>query len=48
MDTDVSQLLKGGFTFSYTINDARHLDRKTSQIIIGVNFSVSLFAGDFR
>jgi hypothetical protein len=48
MDTDVSQLLKGGFTFSYTLSDARHLDRKTSQIIIGLNFSISLFAGDFR
>ena len=48
MDTDVSQLLKGGLSGSYTINDVRQLDRKSSQIIISLNFSLSLFAGDFR
>jgi hypothetical protein len=48
LDTDVSQLLRGGLSASYTINDVRHLDRKSSQIIISLNFSLSLFAGDFR
>ncbi|MEE8061640.1 MAG: hypothetical protein V3T16_07405, partial [Gemmatimonadales bacterium] len=48
IDTDVSQLLRGGLSASYTINDVRHLDRKSSQIIISLNFSLSLFAGDFR
>ncbi len=48
LDTDVSQLLKGGLTFSYAISDARHLDRKTSQIVISLSFNLSLFAGDFR
>ncbi|MEE8490769.1 MAG: hypothetical protein V3S60_03950, partial [Acidimicrobiia bacterium] len=47
-DTHVSQILQGGLSFSYAINDARHLDRKTSQIIISLSFSLSLFAGDFR
>lgn len=48
MDTDVSQILQGGLTFSYAVNDARHIDRKTSQIIVSVSFNLSLFAGDFR
>jgi len=48
LDTDVSRLLQGGLQLSYAINDARHIDRRTSQIIISLNFSLSLFAGDFR
>ncbi len=47
-DTDVSQLLQGGIQVSYALNDVKHLDRKTSQIIISLNFTLSLFAGDFR
>jgi len=48
LDTDVSRILQGGLSLSYAINDARHIDRKTSQIIISLSFSLSLFAGDFR
>jgi hypothetical protein len=48
LDTDVSQLLQGGLTFSYAINDARHIDRRTSQIVVSLSFNLSLFAGDFR
>ncbi len=48
LDTDIMQFISGGLQFSYTINDARHLDRRTSQISLSASFILSLFAGDFR
>ncbi len=48
MNTDVSQLLTAGFQFSYTINDVKHLNRRTSQIQLSLSFQISLFSGDFR
>ncbi len=47
-DTDIAQILTGGLQFSYSLNDARSLDRKFSQIILSANFQLSLFAGDYR
>src|SRR6185295_18879247 len=32
MDTDIARALSAGLQFGYTINDARHLSRRTSQI----------------
>jgi hypothetical protein len=48
LDTDLAQILTGGLQFSYSLNDARSLDRKFSQIILSANFQLSLFAGDYR
>lgn len=47
-DTDFLQTLSGGLQFGYSINDARHLSRRTSQISIIASFQLSLFAGDYR
>jgi hypothetical protein len=48
LDTDLLQALSGGLQFGYSINDARHLSRRTSQISIIASFQLSLFAGDYR
>ncbi len=48
LDTDIAAILTGGLQFSYSINEARHLDRKFSQMIVSLNFQLSLYTGDYR
>jgi hypothetical protein len=48
VDTDLLQTLTGGLQVGYSVNDARHLSRRTSQISIIASFQLSLFAGDYR
>ena len=48
LDTDLAKILTGGLQFTYSLNEARHLDRKIQQIIISASFQLSLFAGDYR
>jgi hypothetical protein len=48
VDTDLMQILTGGFQFGYSINDVRHLDGRTSQIFLQLSFQLSLFSGDYR
>jgi len=48
LDTDLMQTLSGGLQVGYSVNDAKHLSRKTSQISIIASFQLSLFAGDYR
>ena len=48
LDTDLMQTLSGGLQLSYSLNDARHLSRRTSQISVIASFQLSLFAGDYR
>jgi len=48
LDTDLLQTLSGGLQVGYTVNDARHISRRTSQISIIASFQLSLFAGDYR
>ncbi len=48
LDMDFMQTLSGGLQLNYTLNDARHLSRRTSQISIIASFNLSLFAGDYR
>ncbi len=48
LDTDLLQTLTGGLEVGYTLNDARHLSQRTSQISIIASFQLSLFAGDYR
>jgi motility/secretion related protein SprA len=47
-DTDLMQTLSGGLEVDYSINDARHLSQRTSQISIIMSFQLSLFAGDYK
>jgi hypothetical protein len=47
-DTDLGRALTGGLQFSYSLNDVRHLNQKSSQIIISASFQLSLFAGDYQ
>jgi len=47
-DTDLLRTMSGGLQFSYSVNEARHLDRKVSQLILTLAFQLSLFAGDYR
>jgi len=44
----VMQTLSAGLQFSYSVNEARHINRKFSQIIITASVQLSLFAGDYR
>jgi hypothetical protein len=48
LDTDFLKTVSGGFQFGYSINDARHLSRRTSQIFLLLSFQLSLYAGDYR
>ncbi len=48
LDTDLLRTLTAGLQAGYTINELRHLDRKTSQLFLLVTFTLSLFAGDYR
>jgi len=48
LDADLLQILSGGLQVGYSVNDARHLSRRTSQISIIASFQLSLFAGDYR
>ncbi len=48
LDTELAQILTGGLQFTYTLNEARHLNRKISQMAISASFQLSLFAGDYR
>lgn len=48
IDADFLQTMSGGLQINYSINDARHLNRRTSQISIIASFQLSLFAGDYR
>jgi hypothetical protein len=48
LDTDLLKTVSGGFQFGYSINDARHLSRRTSQIFLLLSAQLSLYAGDYR
>lgn len=48
LDTDLLKTVSGGFQFGYSINDARHLSRRTSQIFLLLSMQLSLYAGDYR
>jgi hypothetical protein len=48
LDTDLLKTVTGGFQFGYTINDARHLSRRSSQIFLLLTAQLSLYAGDYR
>lgn len=48
LDTDLLKTVSGGLQFGYSINDARHLSRRTSQIFLLLSFQLSLYAGDYR
>ena len=48
LDTDVMQTLSAGLQFAYSLSEARHINRKFSQMIITASVQLSLFAGDYR
>ena len=48
LDTDFTRTFSAGAQVSYSVTDARYLDRKTQQIILLLNFTLSLFSGDYR
>jgi hypothetical protein len=48
LDTDLLKTVSGGLQFGYSINDARHLSRRTSQIFLLLSLQLSLYAGDYR
>jgi hypothetical protein len=48
LDTDILKLMRGGIQFGYTLNDARHLNRRVSQIFFAITMQLSLYAGDYR
>ena len=48
LDTDLAQTVSAGLQMGYSLNDSRHLSRRTSQISIIASVQLSLFAGDYR
>jgi hypothetical protein len=47
-DTDLRSTVSGGLQFGYSLNDARHLSQRTSQIFLLLSLQLSLYAGDYR
>ena len=47
LDTDILQILTGGLQMAYAVNEARQINRKTSQLTISMTFQLSLFSGDY-
>ena len=47
-DSDLAKIITGGLSFSYSLSEAAHLNRKFEQIIITASLQLSLFAGDYR
>jgi hypothetical protein len=48
LDTDLLKTVSGGLQFGYSISDARHVSRRTSQLFLMMTFQLSLYAGDYR
>jgi hypothetical protein len=48
LNTDLLQTLSGALQVGYSLNELRHLSRRTSQISIIASLQLSLFAGDYR
>jgi hypothetical protein len=48
LDTDIVSTVSAGLQFGYTLNDARQLSQRSSQIFLLASFQLSLFAGDYR
>jgi hypothetical protein len=48
LDTDLAQTVSAGLQVGYSLNDSRHLSRRTSQISVIASVQLSLFAGDYR
>jgi hypothetical protein len=48
LDTELLKTVSGGLQFGYSINDARHLSRRTSQIFLMLTLQLSLYAGDYQ
>ena len=48
VDTDLRRMVSGGLQFGYSLNDARHLSQRTSQIFLLLSLQLSLYAGDYR
>jgi len=48
LDTDVLKTVSAGLQFGYSVNDARHISRRTSQIFLLLSLQLSLYAGDYR
>jgi hypothetical protein len=47
LDTDVATSLSAGLQVGYTLNDARHLNRRTSQISLLASFQLTLDTGSY-
>ena len=47
LDTDVAKALSAGLQVGYTLNDARHLNRRTSQISLLASFQLTLDTGSY-
>ncbi len=47
LDTDVAKSLSAGLQFGYSLNDARHLNRRTSQISLLASFQLTLDTGNY-
>ncbi|HWA15803.1 MAG TPA: hypothetical protein VG817_05180, partial [Gemmatimonadales bacterium] len=47
-DSDLARIITGGLSFSYSLSEAAHLNRKFEQIILTASLQLSLFAGDYR
>jgi hypothetical protein len=48
LDTDLVSTVSAGLQFGYSLNDARHLSQRNSQIFLLASLQLSLFAGDYR
>jgi hypothetical protein len=48
LDTGLSEILRGGATFSYVVSDQRHTSNKLTQMVFTIFADINLFAGQIR
>jgi hypothetical protein len=48
LDTGLSDVVRGGLSFSYVVTDQRHTSDRISQLVFSIFADINLFAGDIR
>jgi hypothetical protein len=48
LDMGLTEMLRGGATFSYVLNELRQTSAKTSQVVFTIYLDYTFFAGEIR
>ncbi len=48
LNADISKIMTGGLNFGYSLNDARHLNRRISTIFLSITAQIFFYSADYR